>query len=95
MQNLLNTSKEFLGTYNIYMIPIIWGIYEFKQLVIELSLFTNQLKKINDNLSEYKSLRESLQKLILDIKSENFEDYPILAKINKLMIKTDKIINDQ
>ena len=74
--------------YVMHIIPIVWGIYEFRLFRIKLNDFLTKL-------DYFKSISEKVEHDINDISNNKLNTYPILLKIDLLINKVNKIINVQ
>ena len=74
--------------YVMHIIPIVWGIYEFRLFRIKLNDFLTKL-------DYFKSISEKVEHDINDITNNKLNTSPILLKIDLLINKVNKIINVQ
>ena len=89
----INQFQDNIIVKNIYLIPLVWGIYELRRAVNQFIIFQEKVESITSLVSKYGKTIDSVNVKVKNVFDGDLTKYPFLKKLDLTLDKINRIVN--
>lgn len=89
----INQFQDHLIVKNIYLIPLVWGVFELRRAINQFIIFQKKLDQFLLLSDKYENTLKSINVKVDHVFNGTLKEYPFLNKLYMTLNKINRIVN--